>query len=325
MDARPAKGMTKSKAGGKHPLLGERVEVAGSPGMSVWESEISIEKLPYLADHCVQGSIVVPATAYMEMATAAARELFGDTAIRLSDLSFKRPLVLSAGAAHAVQVSLTPISAESAAIQLFSRPAGGDGAWTLLFTGTLAKNATPAADWNAAGFENFVHAAPRQIGATDFYNYFATQGNQWGPAFRGVTTAWVGHEEAWSRVEDPCLCTCGDGNVLGSSCGCGCRCGHVLSAINAFGGDDLNRRGALVGRGIESVTIWRRPSGTSLLCHARGAADPKEPEHAVRRCVPSSTRRATWYPIFKVRDCVLESTARSRCPPGELALPGGLA
>jgi NAD(P)-dependent dehydrogenase (short-subunit alcohol dehydrogenase family) len=236
--------------------------------MSIWETDISIEKVPYLADHCVQGSIVVPATAYMEMATAAARDLFGETAIRLSDLSFKRPLVLSAGIVHSAQVSLSPISADSAAVHLYSRHAGGESAWNLLFTATVTKSAGPPAEVEATGFEAFAGSAPCQIGAAEFYDHFRAQGNQWGPTFRGVVNAWVGAEEAWSRVEIPATLQ-SETELYWAHPAVADACGHVLSAINAFGGDATARRGALVGQGVESVTIWQRPQGTALLCHAR--------------------------------------------------------
>src|SRR5581483_550775 len=245
----------------------ERIEVAGNPGMSVWETEISLDKLSYLADHCVQGSIVVPATAYMEMAIASARELFGEAVVRLSDLDFRKPLVLSAGNRHSVQISLAPISTESAAIRIYSR-AGGDGAWNLLFTGTAAKSEAPPSGVQPTGFEDFTRTAARRIHAREFYDYFHAQGNQWGPAFRGVTTAWVGNEEAWTRVEIPEPLQAETG-MYWAHPAVADACGHVLSAINAFGAEEGKRRGALVGRGIGSVTIWRRPHGMSLVCYAR--------------------------------------------------------
>src|SRR5581483_5641472 len=59
------------------PLLGKRVDVAGSSGISIFESELSVEKQPYLAGHRVQSNVVVPMAAYMEMIASAAGELSG--------------------------------------------------------------------------------------------------------------------------------------------------------------------------------------------------------------------------------------------------------
>ncbi|HEV2131110.1 MAG TPA: type I polyketide synthase, partial [Longimicrobiaceae bacterium] len=53
-----------------HPLLGDAVR--STSGAHLWQSEASIELLPYLADHRVRGRAMLPAAAYLEMALAAA-------------------------------------------------------------------------------------------------------------------------------------------------------------------------------------------------------------------------------------------------------------
>src|SRR5207247_542383 len=57
-----------------HPLLGHRLRVAEP----VWQVEIGRRLQPFLADHGVDGAVVFPAAAYLEMLLAAARELCGD-------------------------------------------------------------------------------------------------------------------------------------------------------------------------------------------------------------------------------------------------------
>ena len=53
-----------------HPLLGQPV----SGVHPTWEAEISVVLNGFLADHRVQGSVVVPGAVYVEMALAAAEE-----------------------------------------------------------------------------------------------------------------------------------------------------------------------------------------------------------------------------------------------------------
>src|SRR4030095_5939094 len=68
----------RSRKGGasSHPLLGERVPSAWKSGRL--ESEISLERLPYLKDHRLSGQVLYPAAAYVETALAAAKEYFGE-------------------------------------------------------------------------------------------------------------------------------------------------------------------------------------------------------------------------------------------------------
>ncbi len=42
-----------------------------------WEAELSVVLNPFLADHRVQGSVVVPGAVYLEMALAAAEVTYG--------------------------------------------------------------------------------------------------------------------------------------------------------------------------------------------------------------------------------------------------------
>ena len=44
--------------------------------------------LPWLADHQIAGSIVVPAACFLEMAAAAVREFTGEPAVFLEDIEF---------------------------------------------------------------------------------------------------------------------------------------------------------------------------------------------------------------------------------------------
>ena len=60
-----------------HALLGTR---AFGPAPS-WTSELSLEELPWLQDHAVDGSVIFPGAGYLEMMFAAGRELFGEGAI----------------------------------------------------------------------------------------------------------------------------------------------------------------------------------------------------------------------------------------------------
>ena len=59
-----------------HPLLGAHVEMP-SGHEHVWQTDIGVETLPWLADHTIHGRAVVSAAGFAEMALAAGGQALG--------------------------------------------------------------------------------------------------------------------------------------------------------------------------------------------------------------------------------------------------------
>jgi len=117
-----------------HPLLGEQVELASRPGAHVFSTTVSLEDLPFLADHQVQGSVVMPAAAYVEMAVQAGRAALGEGALEVRDLELRRPLVLEPKQPTGLQVSLSVQGEGRAEFQIHARTAA---TWSAVAQGTL--------------------------------------------------------------------------------------------------------------------------------------------------------------------------------------------
>jgi len=105
-----------------HPLLG----VAPRQGDTSFYNHIDTEAFPWLLDHKIEGAIVFPGTAILEMALAAARETLGEGPLELRGCAIFRPLVLEAGA---VRETLVRVSPDEGLIDLLSRPRGSDSEW----------------------------------------------------------------------------------------------------------------------------------------------------------------------------------------------------
>ena len=73
-----------------HPLLGDR-QPHPQP---TWLSQLDARLIPWLADHRMAGSAVVPAAAYLEMAAAAVREFLGEATVYLEEIRFHHLLFL---------------------------------------------------------------------------------------------------------------------------------------------------------------------------------------------------------------------------------------
>ena len=108
-----------------HPLLGVQAEIAGDD-VRVWNSTLDLQRLPYLADHCVQGSVIVPATAYVELAFAAARTVIGDGAVRLLDIVNEKPLLLRDSRTHDLQTRVVRDGDHAWRFEVHSRMQGVD-------------------------------------------------------------------------------------------------------------------------------------------------------------------------------------------------------
>ncbi|WP_197367919.1 acyltransferase domain-containing protein, partial [Streptomyces clavuligerus] len=116
-----------------HPLLGAAVEVAET-GELLLTGRISLRTHPWLADHTVSDTTLLPGTAFLELALRA-----GDEAgcALVDELTLTTPLVLPAEGAVHLQVRLgTPDGNGSRTLSLFSRPEHATP-WTPHATGHL--------------------------------------------------------------------------------------------------------------------------------------------------------------------------------------------
>src|SRR5262249_13639957 len=72
-----------------HPLLGLHMQPAAQPGRHLWQIRLGRDEQPYLADHQVEGLVMLPATAWVELALAAVEARFGPGRRTLEQIEFK--------------------------------------------------------------------------------------------------------------------------------------------------------------------------------------------------------------------------------------------
>ncbi|MFI8505132.1 acyltransferase domain-containing protein, partial [Streptomyces sp. NPDC085524] len=123
-----------------HPLLGAAVEVADS-GHLVLTGLLSAQRLPWLADHTIAGTTLLPGTAFIDLALHAAH--LTDLAA-IEDLTIEAPLVLPATGGVQLQVIAGAENADGRRpFSVQSRPAGA-ASWTQHASGTLSPDSEPA-------------------------------------------------------------------------------------------------------------------------------------------------------------------------------------
>nr|QGA70078.1 type I polyketide synthase [Streptomyces sp.] len=189
-----AGGLGQAPAG--HPMLGAALELAGDDRVAL-TGRLSLATHPWLADHAVAGVVLVPGSAFVELAVRA-----GDRTHcpRVEELTLERPLVLPERGAVHLQVAVAAPDADGRRrLTVHARPEGADGEWTRHATGVLAPHTAPepapVTDWPPAG------AVP--VDVTGTYDHLAEQGYHYGPSFRCLRGAWRLGEEVWAELALP--------------------------------------------------------------------------------------------------------------------------
>nr|WP_318306327.1 type I polyketide synthase [Amycolatopsis sp. MEP2-6] len=182
-------------AAADHPLLGAAVELPGTGGC-VLTGSLSVKTHPWLADHAVQGTVLLPGTAFVELALRAADEV-GCAAIE--ELTLAAPLILPPKGAARIQVAVGAAGDDGKRpITVHSATGDDDQAWQLHATGTLAPEA-PApgrlSTWPPEG--------ATEIDVTGLYDGLQDNGFGYGPAFQGLRAAWSLDGAVYAEVTLP--------------------------------------------------------------------------------------------------------------------------
>ncbi|RSM85114.1 polyketide synthase, partial [Streptomyces sp. WAC 01420] len=121
-----------------HPLLGATVALPDSDGV-VLTGRLSLRTHPWLADHAVMGSVLLPGTAFVELALRAGDETGCDL---VEELTLAAPLTLPEQGAvdlRAVVGAAGPDGARTLTIHSRREGAVSDTPWTLHATGRLTE------------------------------------------------------------------------------------------------------------------------------------------------------------------------------------------
>jgi len=191
---------TRRGSASAHPLLGERIPSA----LDIWqfESEISLERLPYLRDHRLSGQVLYPAAAYVETALAAAREYFGEGAHTLREIALEEAFFLGEAESCPMQLILKPRSDSQADFEIFSAHEVGKGqpkTWRRHARGRLersSKASIPA----VTALAELKTACSQELPRDGFYEALAKVGLEYGINFQGVRQIFRGKNQALGLV-----------------------------------------------------------------------------------------------------------------------------
>ncbi|WP_435179457.1 type I polyketide synthase, partial [Actinacidiphila sp. bgisy145] len=179
-----------------HALLAAAVWLADGDGL-VLTGRLSLAAMPWLADHAVHGTVLLPGTAFVDLAMHAA-DLAGCGV--LEELTLQEPLILPEHGGVQVQVHVGDSDGGSGRRTVTVSSREGEGEWVRHAVGLLAPaDGEPVPDrlsvWPPAG----AVAVP----VDDAYERLARRGYGYGPAFQGLRQVWQAGDTVYAEVELP--------------------------------------------------------------------------------------------------------------------------
>ncbi len=163
---------------------------------TMWESLIDPDVFPFLGDHRVGGSVVFPASGFLEIVLEAAQIVFKDSRADVENLDIQRPLIIEAGQPKMVR---TTWNGEDGVLRIESRRYMHDDPWSLHAKARLGKP---------------VHAAPGEMdvlmgeeaitfSSAEHYAFAESLGLDYGPSFQTVRRVSVHDDVAVVELEIP--------------------------------------------------------------------------------------------------------------------------
>jgi acyl transferase domain-containing protein/acyl carrier protein len=179
----------------QHPFIGAATALAAS-GATVFTGRLALDRLPWLADHAVGDTVLLPGTAFLDLALWAGDQV-GCPGV--AELTLESPLVLPEQGAVTVQVTLdAPDDSGRRPVRVHARSAG-DAEWSMHASGLLTRGELTARvepmQWPPADAE--------PIDLPALYGRLAELGYGYGPAFQGLRSAYRSGADIYAEVALP--------------------------------------------------------------------------------------------------------------------------
>jgi acyl transferase domain-containing protein/acyl-CoA synthetase (AMP-forming)/AMP-acid ligase II/acyl carrier protein len=188
----------------EHPLIGHYLKPAFSSKTHIWELEISLERFPYLTDHRVFGSVVVPSAFLLEMVLAATNQAFGSRYDSYADLHIKLGIFVPNDKPVLVQLVIDETGTHnSAKYRIYSRDSGNWKGWALNAEGKIHYKAPSHLRVHHYLMDRIQHKYPNLMKPEEYYGELQMRKMAWGPAFQGIKELWYQNTEALGKIHLP--------------------------------------------------------------------------------------------------------------------------
>ncbi|MEN8655268.1 amino acid adenylation domain-containing protein [Streptomyces sp. 21So2-11] len=252
--ATDARGLGLTSAG--HPLLGAVVELVEEDRL-VYTGRLALDTQPWLADHAVHGTVLLPGTAFLELTMAVGARVGWR---RLAELTLQTPLVLPPDEAVQLRVTVEPPTANGQReLTVHSRPQDADPGdpWTRHAAALFY------IDDDTADFDLVEWPPPgaHEIDVETRYDTLAEAGYDYGPAFQGLRAAWRTGRDVYAEVSLPAEL---DATSFGLHPAVLDAALHAVGLLREDGGTVLPFSWSGVTRyteGVDALRVWLSPRG----------------------------------------------------------------
>ncbi|MDY7007683.1 MAG: type I polyketide synthase [Cyanobacteriota bacterium] len=186
-----------------NPLLGKRFDCAGQPEQIQFESQIAAFDPAYLAEHLAFGTVIVPATVYLEMALSAGYYLWNSPDLVLENIVVQKALILSQGEVKTIQTILTPLEGGSYKFQILTKKQLENQLmplWTCHVQGRI-KLAEADIHSKNVDLEQYKTECIQPIDVKEYYQHIRQLGLDLGNSFQGIQKLWIGSNKSLGKVE----------------------------------------------------------------------------------------------------------------------------
>ncbi|MFF5175158.1 SDR family NAD(P)-dependent oxidoreductase [Micromonospora sp. NPDC000089] len=198
----------------RHPLLGAAVGVAHAEGF-LFTGRLSRRTHPWIADHVVFDTVLLPGTGFVELALQAGAHVGAD---HVRELTLEAPLILPETGGVDIQLWIGPADEtgcrsvslhsapdeQSGSEQTDSEPADGEHrAWTRNASGVLADR---PAQPGVPGWSDLAGWPPpdaTEVPTDQLYPHLAAQGYDYGPSFIALRAAWRRGDDLFADLTLP--------------------------------------------------------------------------------------------------------------------------
>lgn len=178
----------------EHPLLGYRLKDSDI----IWENNLDVAELPYLADHVVDGAVVLPAAAFVEMALAASTLWAKTETHHIEMVEIPVPILLENNTAKKVRFHL---DTSDGSFRVTSRDRLSNDEWTQNATGRLLKGSFKKA--KVTKFDTALLGSSNEIAGAEHYALADSVGLKYGPNFQAVTSVHATQKMALAELSLP--------------------------------------------------------------------------------------------------------------------------